>query len=817
MNMKRYISIFLSILSLLAVSCNKYDDSLVNDELNSAEKELTQMESKVSEMKKQIDAITALSGSNFISYISQDASGNYVISYKEKGGAVKTISFAVSGDIVKLPVISARKHTDGLLYWASTSDNGKTYTFILDGNSKMMPVGGTEPVLAIDANGYWTINGEVVKDMSGAPVLANDISNILFRSVVVENGLAVFTLADGTSFRVKIYESLNIAFDSSPVMAIPDRTVPAVIHYTISGSEAAGASVDWFTAYNTDVKINEYNKTITVTLDTGADEGNCVIMVTSGETTVLKPIFFTFGTAVISNPVWDTSYGTGTGISLPGIMTTFDIKVSANIAYDVKISDDCASWLKISPSSKADMVTKTHSFVADYYTNDSGADRKGTITFSNKPYGKTVTVTITQSPDVPVGPSVPGIANGADLVQFAKAVNAGLSTAKWQNSAGEIVLLNDIDLSKLTEWTPIGSGQATATPGYDALINPFTGVFNGQGYAIKGISWTFNTENGTTDLLGFFGALKNATIKNLVFGKEGDQITLLGSSSSVVAAGTLAGYAENSTFTNVKNNVNITLTGDNPSVLMMIGGVVGCVKTAVIGGESKEEGVFNYGNVTTGAISNTGNGGTGMNVGGICAFSMGLNTKLRYCFNYGGVSSPTGRGGGVMGSMGGSATDENPTTISNCSNYGTIQDDIVGQYKGDKTLYNYKRMGGLVGGTSDNANNLIEYCYNYGNVFSQLGCRTGGFVGHNKSRIVGCVNKGIILANISYGTDNTPQHGPGWACGYSGAKLISGCAKGGKVGEWDKFKDNPSAAPDATNDNALCYKNSTYFDPSVNY
>ena len=125
-------------------------------------------------------------------------------------------------------------------------------------------------------------------------------------------------------------------------------------------------------------------------------------------------------------------------------------------------------------------------------------------------------------------------------------------------------------------------------------------------------------------------------------------------------------------------------------------------------------------------------------------------------------------------------------------------------------------MGGLVGGTVTNNNLRIEYCTNNGNVFSQLGCRTGGFVGHNQATIVGCVNKGTILANITYDA-GAPQHGPGWACGYSAKGLVTQCAKGGRVGEWDAHKENPSGAPEATNDNALCYRNGEYFDPSQNY
>ena len=469
------------------------------------------------------------------------------------------------------------------------------------------------------------------------------------------------------------------------------------------------------------------------------------------------------------------------------------------------------------PATRAQMVTTTHSFVADYYENDSGADRKGSITFSNRPYGVTVTLGVRQSPVIPDTPAEPGIATGADLVAFAKAVNAGGNTSRWENASGDVVLLNDIDLSGLTEWTPIGAGKATGTPSYNTLVNPFSGVFNGQGHTISGIQWTFDAESEATHLHGLFGALKGATVKNLKLGAAGDQITVTGASQNVVAVGALTGYAEGSTITAVTNNVSVILTGDNPdATLMMLAGIAGCAKSTVIGGETKADAVVNNGDVKTGRITNTANGGTGMNVGGICAFTLGAGIKIDYCTNNGEVSAPTGRGGGLVGTLGGSTSEENGTAVSNSVNNGTVQDDAAGQYGGSRDYYNYKRMGGLVGGTVTNNNIRIEYCTNNGNVFSQLGCRTGGFVGHNQATIVGCVNKGTILANITYDA-GAPQHGPGWACGYSAKGLITQCAKGGRVGEWDTYKDNPSGAPEATNDNALCYRNSEYFDPSQNY
>lgn len=823
-----YIFAFIALLPFLG-SCS-YDDSLLREEIGKIEEELSGYERQVMELESQMSSLTAIVNSSFISYLGTDEAGNYVISYMEEGGEVKTLTLALDSDVVTSPIIGTREDEDGKLYWCQTPDNGTTWDWILDSEGKKMPVGGIEPEVSIDSGGYWTVNGDRVPGADGNPVLADDVSNILFSGVEYdeESGLVVFSLADGTSFSVRMYESLGISFDTPPVVAVPDPAVPVRLSYNVTGTDAADAVVDWFSAWNVTVEIDKYARAVTVTLDEGAEEGNTLIMVSCGKNVVFKPLFFTAGTAEIQQPVWDDKYGTGQEIVLEGDLTEFDIEVSHNIDYTMTISEDCSDWLREAPAVKADMVTTTHSFIADYYENDSGADRTGTIIFYNRPYDVSVELTVRQSPVIPEGPDVPGISTGADLNAFVKAVNSGASTSRWQNEAGEVVLLNDIDVSEITEWTPAGSGTATGTPAY-SLSNPFTGVFNGQGYAIKGINWTYNVSEAESHLFGFFGALQGATVKNLVLGQDGDQITVVGSTSSVVAVGALAGYAESSTITGVTNNVDVILAdkdaavpGDNPaSTLMMLGGIAGAVKAPMSIG-SKDEPVLNYGSVRTGAISNTGNGGTGMNVGGIVAFTVGvadLELKLDYCSNYGEVSAPTGRGGGLVGTIGGATSETAVTIVGNSTNYGLIQDDAVGQYGGSKDQYSLKRMGGLVGGTVTNNKGIrIEYCTNNGNVFSQLGCRAGGFVGHNQASIIGCVNNGIILGNTTVDDKGEPQHGPGWACGYNGAKeLITSCARGGRVGDWDTYKDNPSAAPEATNDNAVCYMNADRFDPSINF
>lgn len=437
--------------------------------------------------------------------------------------------------------------------------------------------------------------------------------------------------------------------------------------------------------------------------------------------------------------------------------------------------------------------------------------------------GAVVTIPVTQAGHTYVdpNPSIGGIDSAAELMAFAKAVSTGGSIKRWQNDAGNVVLLADIDLSGVTEWTPIGSLKATGSPAYEG--NMFTGVFDGQGHKITGINWAYDITEADTEAYGLFAGMEDATVKNLILGAEGDKITVIGSSEKVIAVGALTGHAVKSTITGITNNVSVLLAsndaaipGDNLSgKLMMLGGIAGTVKAPMVVG-TKDSPVKSYGEVATGKISNEGNGGTGMQVAGIVAFTVavdGAELKMEYCYNYGGVSAPTGRGGGLVGSIGGATAETAKTTIAFCENHGFVQDDVVGMYGGETGKHNNKRMGGLVGGTADNKKGIvIDGCTNYGNVFSQVGCRTGGFVGHLNGVVQNCVNKGVILAKNS-----NADHGAGWACGFNGNNtLIVNCVKGGRVGDYDLYKDKPNEAPEASNDNACGYKNADRFNPAIN-
>ena len=79
---------------LLLGSCG-YDDALVREEIGKVEAELSEYEQKMADLESQLSSLTALVNSSFISYLGTDEAGNYVISYMDKGGEVKTLKIPI--------------------------------------------------------------------------------------------------------------------------------------------------------------------------------------------------------------------------------------------------------------------------------------------------------------------------------------------------------------------------------------------------------------------------------------------------------------------------------------------------------------------------------------------------------------------------------------------------------------------------------------------------------------------------------------------------------------------------------------------------
>lgn len=477
---------------------------------------------------------------------------------------------------------------------------------------------------------------------------------------------------------------------------------------------------------------------------------------------------------------------------------------------------DVPSWIEVSPiTGHGDgilTITPSANFKNETVQTEPRSGQFRIIGSANSAAyntGVSVIITVAQQgfePQVDPNAGLGGIPSLEEFLAFADMVTSGGSVSRWVNEAGEVELKTDIDLSGVTAWTPIGQAKLGSGVKADPTMETyFTGTFNGGGHTISGINWTFDAAKYTNcTSFGLFGAASEATIKNLVLGKEGDAITITGSTTANIAVGALVGCGANVKVLGVTNYVDVIWNGDTDPQFAMAG-IVARGDHCTVGGADAEA-VVNYGDVVAKSVISLGEAGeAGHMVGGIQGFMK--QGSINYAKNYGTVSCGSGRGGGIVGSINNTQSAEDFAHVLGCVNYGTVRRDLFGN---TTVTGNQKRMGGIFGG-AEGWMNKIENCTNEGNVFSEYLCRCGGCCGHAKIQVVGFENKGIILS------DKDSSHGPGWISGYfdtvanaqkNGAETnISKCKMGGKVGDWTTYKDAPENAPAATLDNVLGYNN----------
>lgn len=387
--------------------------------------------------------------------------------------------------------------------------------------------------------------------------------------------------------------------------------------------------------------------------------------------------------------------------------------------------------------------------VAD--VNGKGMTRKATHpALANIPGGYIVNMpALTYAAEIPVSVATP-ITTAAQLQAFIAAVNAGDFSAYVMDN-GEVVLGADIDLTGVT-LSPIAS---------------FTGVFNGQGYALK--NWTASR--------GLFDK-NNGIVKNVVV-DESCKLTADGSTNNV---GFIVenNYDEAAKVIGCVNYGDVTVTDVSASGYR-IGGVLGVSYGFV-------NNCVNYGdiNVTSEAVNNT------QCIGGVLGYTNPTARKnendafgkdfITHCINYGNVNvlfpckPKTVHVGGVLGAT---VTSKSSAAtyigqIKNCSNLGKVSYRFETLDSGT-----YGNVGGVIGYSHAN----VENCNHYGEVsfttpYEDL---TKGGTRPALGGVVGCALYGVVNCN-NYGK----VYGAGcWAAGTNdneGAGSQGGSSFGGVVG-----------------------------------
>lgn len=435
----------------------------------------------------------------------------------------------------------------------------------------------------------------------------------------------------------------------------------------------------------------------------------------------------------------------------------------------VVITTDAPYWIVITPSwIKADPVTApgggnsicTLSIDSSY--KDENTDippRSGEVVFSG---GRTkLVVTVSQlgytspvDPDANIG----GIPDVDELKKFVSAVNNGGKITRWLNDAGEVELLDNLDLSGYGEWTPIGVPEAISNGNNSSAVTgtAFSAVFNGAGHTISG----FNLEAafGANSTAGFFGVLKDAVVKNLKL-----KGTMNVSATGTADVGFVAGTVFNSTIDNVTVDLTVNSAGSTAGSRFAIAGIAGFVYTEGTGSTISNCTVNVNAKLDCG--SNSGNGAGCVMFGGIAGFATAAKTDtarniITDCVCNGEIEANIGRSSGIC------PTCNCATILRNCTNNANQFNTIVNG-----------RIGNIVCNLSVNC--AMENCVNNGNLTtSDSQTTTGGLaalIGDTSVTVTGGRNTGTIIGgNTKY-------------IGLIGANLnnfasITGVTVGGKLG-----------------------------------
>ena len=238
------------------------------------------------------------------------------------------------------------------------------------------------------------------------------------------------------------------------------------------------------------------------------------------------------------------------------------------------------------------------------------------------------------------------IGNAGQLCWFAGLVNGTLTDGTSQNKSAKGVLTSNIDLTGISNWTPIGNGS-----------NRFGGTFDGKGFKVLNMNIT---QQGY--YTGLFGYASGATMKNICI----DGNITLTTTTYTEGYGSIAGRIDNSTISNCHSSVNFTINtkmGASEYCIGHIGGIVGKMDETT-STESYVSGCSYSGTM------NLGNNNVKV-AAGIVGFAIYSDVPITNCSFTGTINSKY-EGALYMGGIFGYTKTSGNVKVTNCLQAGTL-------------------------------------------------------------------------------------------------------------------------------------------------
>ena len=448
--MKKLLHLLCLIISgIIVVSC--YDDSALWDSVKDHESRISKLEAQCKELNTNITSLKTLVdaylSADYITDVTPVMEGGeevgYVITFAKNGKITiyhgEDGADGQNGQDGNAPKLGIKQDTDGSYYWTLNGewlldDNGAKIKAVgedgadgangADGADGTDGTDGITPTLKIEEE-YWYISydgGQTWTNLGKA--VGEDGKDSMFSNVYEDNGYIIFTLVDGTSYRIPTEataataNTLDIQFSVEQGTAIvPDLTTK--IKYTITGAE--GSTLVRTSSYGDDdvtfVKpIDDSTGFLYISMwsyfegpdDPERDEPyydnneitkeeaynsilSIIVIVTDSKgNQVMKALNFVEGFLSSVDDVYLTDPVAG----------SVEAKLKTNIAndsYEVIIPDKCKDWISYVPT-KAELREETLTFSVT--ANEGDSFRSANISLINE-LGQTFeTFTILQRSEI---------------------------------------------------------------------------------------------------------------------------------------------------------------------------------------------------------------------------------------------------------------------------------------------------------------------------------------------------------------------------------------------------------------------------------
>ncbi len=182
--MKKLLTLLILLCSfnLWFTACSdNYDDTMIRQEITDIK---TQLENLKKEMGQLNTIVQALQENKVVTDVKELEEGGYVITFSDNT-SINIANGEKGKDGSKVGV----ELFEGTYYWTLDGE------WLTDKEGNKLMVSGKTPQLTLDAQGYWMVNGERIKNTEGKDVKGEQ----LFASVVKGEDNVTFELTDGST------------------------------------------------------------------------------------------------------------------------------------------------------------------------------------------------------------------------------------------------------------------------------------------------------------------------------------------------------------------------------------------------------------------------------------------------------------------------------------------------------------------------------------------------------------------------------------------------------------------------------------------